>query len=84
MWYMEFIEVYVLFVYSNKKKKNCARHHWRYIDFRVMFINKSKCVRKYAHILDMLRDTRDIELNGYHANVTIHNSIWYMLSVSKI
>jgi len=49
-----------------------------------MFINKSKCVRKYAHILDMLRDTRDIELNGYHANVTIHNSIWYMLSVSKI
>lgn len=60
MWY-EFIEVYVSCLYSNK---NCMIYHSRYIDFRVMFINKYKCVRKYAHILDMLQNTRDIESNG--------------------
>lgn len=50
-----FVEVYIFCLYSDK---NRAWNYSRYTDFRVMFINKSKCVEKYAHILDIFPNTR--------------------------
>lgn len=54
IWY-GFVGVYIFCLHSDK---NRAWYYSRYIDSRVMFINKSKCVGKYAHILDTFQNTR--------------------------